>query len=63
MFYGLQTDTRGLARGASPIDEVVYVNLLNLIDRQQLIDVELAGLSRDYFRAFQLGGTGLDIPS
>lgn len=55
MFYGLQADTRGLARGASPIDEVVYVNLLNLIDRQQLITVELAGLSRDYFRAFQLG--------
>lgn len=55
MFYGLQTDTRGLARGASPIDEIVYVNLLNLIDRQKLIKVELAGLSRDYFRAFQLG--------
>lgn len=55
MFYGLQADTRGLARGASPIDEVVYVNLLSLIDRQQLTDVELAGLSRDYFRAFQLG--------
>ncbi len=55
MFYGLQADTRGLARGASSIDEVVYLNLLSLIDRQQLIDVELAGLSRDYFRAFQLG--------
>lgn len=55
MFYGLQADTRGLARGASPIDEVVYVNLLSLIDRQKLIDVELAGLPRDYFRAFELG--------
>ena len=55
MFYGLQTDTRGLAISASPIDEVVYVNLLSLIDRQKLIEVELAGLSRDYFRAFQLG--------
>ena len=55
MFYGLQADTRGLSRGASPVDEVVYVNLLGLIDRRQLIDVELAGLSRDYFRAFELG--------
>jgi len=55
MFYGLQADTRGLARGASPIDEVVYVNLLGLVDRQKLINVELAGLSREYFRAFKLG--------
>lgn len=55
MFYGLQTDTRGLARGASPLDEVVYVRLLSWLDRSLLIDVEQAGLTREYFRAIHDG--------
>jgi nanoRNase/pAp phosphatase (c-di-AMP/oligoRNAs hydrolase) len=55
MFYGLQTDTRGLARNASKTDEIVYVHLLSLIDRPKLVSVEQAGLSRDYFRAFSKG--------
>jgi nanoRNase/pAp phosphatase (c-di-AMP/oligoRNAs hydrolase) len=55
MFYGLQTDTRGLARDASKADEAIYVHLLSLIDRPKLISVEQAGLSRDYFRAFSKG--------
>jgi nanoRNase/pAp phosphatase (c-di-AMP/oligoRNAs hydrolase) len=55
MFYGLQTDTRGLARGASPVDEKVYMRLLRLLDRKKLIQVEQAGLSREYYRAFNKG--------
>ena len=55
MFYGLQTDTRSLARGASPVDEKVYMRLLRLLDRKKLIQVEQAGLSREYFRAFNQG--------
>ena len=55
MFYGLQTDTRGLARGASEIDEAVYVKLLSWLDRKKLIDVEQVGVSQDYFRAFNQG--------
>jgi nanoRNase/pAp phosphatase (c-di-AMP/oligoRNAs hydrolase) len=55
MFYGLQTDTRGLARGASLVDEKVYMRLLRLLDRKKLIQVEQAGLSREYFRAFNQG--------
>jgi nanoRNase/pAp phosphatase (c-di-AMP/oligoRNAs hydrolase) len=55
MFYGLQTDTRGLARGASSVDEKVYMRLLRLLDRKKLIQVEQAGLSREYFRAFNQG--------
>lgn len=55
MFYGLQTDTRGLARGASAVDEKVYMRLLRLLDRKKLIQVEQAGLSREYFRAFNQG--------
>jgi nanoRNase/pAp phosphatase (c-di-AMP/oligoRNAs hydrolase) len=55
MFYGLQTDTLGLARGATEVDESVYIKLLARIDRNLLILVEQAGLSRDYFRAFSAG--------
>jgi nanoRNase/pAp phosphatase (c-di-AMP/oligoRNAs hydrolase) len=55
MFYGLQTDTRGLARGVSRADEEIYLRLLGLIDRAKLVQVEQAGLSRDYFRAFSQG--------
>jgi len=55
MFYGIQTDTQGLSRGTSPLDQYVYFNLLGLLDREKLIQVERAGLSRDYFRAFSMG--------
>lgn len=55
MFYGLQTDTRGLARGTSPVDEKVYMRLLRMLDRKKLVQVEQAGLSREYFRAFNQG--------
>lgn len=51
MFYGIQTDTHGLARSATSIDEEVYMNLLPLLDRDKLIQVERAGVSREYFRS------------
>jgi nanoRNase/pAp phosphatase (c-di-AMP/oligoRNAs hydrolase) len=56
MFYALKTDTRGLSRGASPTDEVVYLKLLAQIDHKMLIQIEQAGLPQTYFRAF---GDGL----
>ena len=55
MFYGLKTDTRGLSRGTSPVDTDVYLSLLNRIDRNKLIQIEQAGLSQEYFRAFSQG--------
>jgi nanoRNase/pAp phosphatase (c-di-AMP/oligoRNAs hydrolase) len=55
MFYGIKTDTRGLARGASPADEAVYLQLLARIQRSELIEVEQAGLERDYYRSFSQG--------
>ena len=55
MFYGLHTDTRGLARNSSPADEIAYFNLLELLDRDTLIQVEQAGLPREYFQAFTKG--------
>jgi nanoRNase/pAp phosphatase (c-di-AMP/oligoRNAs hydrolase) len=55
LFYGLQTDTQGLARNASPEDQKVYMDLLTRIDRQKLIKIEQAGLSKMYFQAFSQG--------
>ena len=55
MFYALKTDTRGLSRGASSTDEVVYLKLLAQIDHSKLIQIEQAGLSQTYFRAFSHG--------
>lgn len=55
LFYGLDTDTLGLARGVSVADEIAYFNLLGLLDRKKLVLVEQAGLSRMYFKAFSGG--------
>jgi len=55
MFYGLKTDTRGLSRGTSLADTTVYLSLLDQIDRSKLIQIEQAGLSREYFQAFNKG--------
>lgn len=55
LFYGLKTDTEGLLRGATPADEAVYLELLARANRLELIQVEHAGLPRDYFRAFSRG--------
>ncbi|MFC1878315.1 bifunctional oligoribonuclease/PAP phosphatase NrnA [Chloroflexota bacterium] len=52
IFYGIHADTRGLSRCDSKIDQWVYFQLLSLIDRNLLIQVEQAGLPREYFRAF-----------
>jgi nanoRNase/pAp phosphatase (c-di-AMP/oligoRNAs hydrolase) len=55
MFYGLQTDTKGLARGATIADELAYIQLLAWLDREKLIQVEQAGLPREYFQAISDG--------
>lgn len=55
MFYGLRTDTRGLSREVSPVDEMAYLELLARMDRRELVQVEQAGLSRRYFRTISRG--------
>ena len=50
IFYGLKTDTRGLSRGDSEVDQEVYFRLLTMIDRQILAQIEHAGLPREYFQ-------------
>lgn len=52
LFYGLHTDTLGLARGSVVADEIAYFNLLALLDREKLVQVEQAGVQREYFLAF-----------
>jgi nanoRNase/pAp phosphatase (c-di-AMP/oligoRNAs hydrolase) len=55
MFYALKTDTRGLSRGASSIDKVVYIKLLSQTDHSKLIQIEQAGLPQADFRSFSRG--------
>lgn len=55
MFYGLKTDTRSLSRGASPADELAFMNLLHQLDQQELSKVELANLGRENFHALSRG--------
>jgi nanoRNase/pAp phosphatase (c-di-AMP/oligoRNAs hydrolase) len=55
MFYGLKTDTRGLARGTTPADVSLYLRLLEQIDHNKLIQIEQAGLPQEYFQAFSRG--------
>ena len=61
MFYGLRSDTNGLSRGATPVDGIIYVKLLEILDHNLLMQVELAGLSRDYFLAFDRGLQNAEI--
>ena len=49
MFYALKSDTRGLSRGASSTDKIVYVKLLEKIDLSKLSQIEQAGLSQTFF--------------
>jgi nanoRNase/pAp phosphatase (c-di-AMP/oligoRNAs hydrolase) len=55
IFYGIQTDTRGLTRGSSALDQEIYFKMLTRIDRGLLSQVEQAGLPREYFLAFANG--------
>jgi nanoRNase/pAp phosphatase (c-di-AMP/oligoRNAs hydrolase) len=55
MFYGLKTDTRSLSRGASPADEVAFLELLHRLDQGELSRVELACLSREYYQSLCRG--------
>ncbi len=55
IFYGIQTDTRGLTRDSSLLDQKIYFQLLPLIDHGLLVKIEQAGLPREYFRAFVRG--------
>lgn len=55
IFYGIQTDTRSLTRSSSPVDQRIYFQMLERIDRDLLVQVEQAGLPREYFQAFVRG--------
>jgi nanoRNase/pAp phosphatase (c-di-AMP/oligoRNAs hydrolase) len=50
LFYGVQTDTLGLARGAGPADVAAYFYLQPRIDFEALAEIERAQVPADYFR-------------
>ena len=49
MFYALKTDTRGLSRGASSTDQVVYLKLLAQIDHSKLNSSGASRTTADIF--------------
>lgn len=52
LFYGIKTDTMGLARGAGLADVAAYYYLQSLVDIDALIEVERAQVPAGYFKSF-----------
>ncbi len=50
LFYGIKTDTQGLAREAGPADTAAYMYLQSRIDVRALSKIEHAQLPAEYFR-------------
>jgi len=53
LFYGIKSDTMGLARGAREADVEAYLYLLPLTDQKILAQIEHAQVPLAYFRAFE----------
>jgi nanoRNase/pAp phosphatase (c-di-AMP/oligoRNAs hydrolase) len=52
LFYGIKTDTMGLARGAGLADVAAYYYLQPLVDIDALIEIERAQVPAGYFKSF-----------
>jgi nanoRNase/pAp phosphatase (c-di-AMP/oligoRNAs hydrolase) len=55
IFYGIQSDTQGLSRGGTALDQEIYFKLVSSIDREKLAQVEQAVWPREDFQAFNCG--------
>jgi nanoRNase/pAp phosphatase (c-di-AMP/oligoRNAs hydrolase) len=53
LFYGIKSDTMGLARGAGEADVEAYLHLLPLADTKVLAQIEQAQVPLAYFQAFE----------
>ena len=53
LFYGIETDTMGLGRGASADDAAAYFYLHPLIDTEALADIQRAQLPAAYFQSLR----------
>lgn len=51
LFYGIKTDTMGLARSASPADVEAYFYLQPHIDVEALVQIERAQVPAEYFQS------------
>jgi nanoRNase/pAp phosphatase (c-di-AMP/oligoRNAs hydrolase) len=49
LFYGIQTDTMGLVRGAGPADLAAYSHLQPRIDVEALVEIERAQVPAEYY--------------
>jgi nanoRNase/pAp phosphatase (c-di-AMP/oligoRNAs hydrolase) len=50
LFYGIQTDTQNLTRGATPADVAAYTYLQPRIDMEGLVEIERAQVPAEYFK-------------
>lgn len=55
MFYGLSVDTLNLSRGVSEADKETYIDLMGLINRDLLVQIEQARHPQEYFQAYYSG--------
>ncbi len=58
LFYGIKTDTKGLARGASPNDTAAYFYLQPKMDVEALAQIERAQVLQDLFQKPERGIAG-----
>ena len=61
LFYGIKSDTFGLARSAGPEDAAAYFDLQPLLDVEGLIGIEHAQVPADYFRHLCAALTGARV--
>jgi nanoRNase/pAp phosphatase (c-di-AMP/oligoRNAs hydrolase) len=50
LFYGIQTDTQNLTRGATPTDVAAYTYLQPRVDLEGLVEIERAQVPAEYFK-------------
>jgi nanoRNase/pAp phosphatase (c-di-AMP/oligoRNAs hydrolase) len=53
LYYGLTTDTGGMSRDVSALDERVYMHLIPRVDRQKIAKITKPDLPSAYFRALR----------
>jgi nanoRNase/pAp phosphatase (c-di-AMP/oligoRNAs hydrolase) len=51
LFYGIKTDTMGLARSATPADTAAYFYLQRRIDVEAVVGIERAQVPAEYFKS------------
>lgn len=53
LYYGITTDTGGMSRDVSPLDEKVYGHLIPRVDRRKIAKITKPDLPIEYYRALR----------